>query len=376
MAIADASIDLETKCNELLAIGLPSRTAGLDVLRFGAASLVMMLHLVAAPSIPTTIIAKIIDGAFTFPELASFQLGWIGVQIFFVISGIVISYSAATASPRKFLRSRILRLYPAVWLCATISAIVLWSYAIVPIKQIARGYIHSILLIPVAPWIDEVYWTLGVEMVFYAMVWIILAFSSFERIKTLCWIIGGVSAAFWIGGALFKPSFLTSHMFDRRLSLTLIHHGVFFSLGILLFLNNWHRRNVIFAGVLLVAAAIQIVFHNQFAEHLFERTQSPVFPLAIFLVSLVAAYVSIRWPINSSQTLYMIGLATYPLYLVHYLYGAALLKFLGVNLAINRIVAVGITVMICIVTSLVLVLAERPIRRRLGAILEKYLALS
>ena len=46
--------------------------------------------------------------------------GWIGVQIFFVISGIVIANSAQSATPFRFAVSRFLRLYPAAWIAAAI----------------------------------------------------------------------------------------------------------------------------------------------------------------------------------------------------------------------------------------------------------------
>jgi peptidoglycan/LPS O-acetylase OafA/YrhL len=247
-----------------------------------------------------------------------------------------------------------------------ISAVVSWLYATTSVRGIAHGYVDSVLLIPFAPWVDDVYWTLGIEMAFYAMVWAVLALSSFERISVLCWVIGSASALYWIGGALIRPSFLASHLGDRRLNLMLVHHGAFFALGIPPLLNRWPWRRLAFAGLLLAAAAIQIIYDNDFADQLFGTSQSPAVPVAIFLLAVAVACVSVRCPIKSHQTLYLIGLATYPLYLVHYLYGAALLELLGVTFGINRVIALGITLMICIATSLGIVLAERPVRRGLA----------
>ena len=199
---------------------MTQRFAGLDLLRFFAASLVMLFHLGAALSVPSTLSARIVGSTITYPELLPwFRCGWVGVQIFFVISGIVIAYSAATSSPSGFLRSRILRLYPAVWLVAPLSATVLALYSIKPPTAIGHALVNSLLLVPFAPWVDDVYWTLGVEMAFYATVYLLLAFGSFNRIMALCWIMGSISAVYWFAGELIKPSWLLEHLWDRRLDL-------------------------------------------------------------------------------------------------------------------------------------------------------------
>src|SRR5258706_15154943 len=61
-----------------------------------------------------------------YPSAAPFTwFGWGGVEIFFVISGFVIANSASRSSPTEFLLGRALRLYPAVWVCATAHAMLL-----------------------------------------------------------------------------------------------------------------------------------------------------------------------------------------------------------------------------------------------------------
>jgi peptidoglycan/LPS O-acetylase OafA/YrhL len=66
--------------------------AGLDALRFAAASMVMLFHLGYLPSVPPTVESN--SAGVSYPELATLGFGWVDVQIFFVIYGIVISYSA------------------------------------------------------------------------------------------------------------------------------------------------------------------------------------------------------------------------------------------------------------------------------------------
>src|ERR1700738_3983155 len=49
------------------------------------------------------------------------KYGFLGVQVFFFISGIVILNSASSGSARRFAISRMVRLYPAYWACVTVT---------------------------------------------------------------------------------------------------------------------------------------------------------------------------------------------------------------------------------------------------------------
>ena len=96
---------------------------GLDLVRFGAACLVMLFHLcywISAGGSDATApnVAKV---HIQYNELAIFRLGYVGTYIFFVLSGFVIAYSAHNSTASAFLRGRIVRLMPAIWLIAPIS---------------------------------------------------------------------------------------------------------------------------------------------------------------------------------------------------------------------------------------------------------------
>jgi len=55
--------------------------------------------------------------------------GWVGVEIFFVISGFVMANSAIKSSATEFVSGRALRLYPAVWVYSILTFIVLLLFA-------------------------------------------------------------------------------------------------------------------------------------------------------------------------------------------------------------------------------------------------------
>ncbi|WP_368735457.1 acyltransferase family protein, partial [Klebsiella aerogenes] len=86
--------------------------------------------------------------------------GWVGVEIFFVISGFVIANSATKSSPAEFLLGRALRLYPAVWVCATATLLVLVLLGHRPVSDFIVPYIHAMTLVPkgvIGEWLDGVY---------------------------------------------------------------------------------------------------------------------------------------------------------------------------------------------------------------------------
>ena len=81
---------------------------GLDVVRFVAATMVMVFHLAFWSWAGSGTIAHLMPNLPAFPELTPVAwLGWVGVEIFFVLSGFVIAYSSEGSSAFAFFRSRL-----------------------------------------------------------------------------------------------------------------------------------------------------------------------------------------------------------------------------------------------------------------------------
>lgn len=131
----------------------------LQVLRFVAAAMVVYVH---AAQVAVTVTGS--SGILPH-HLAG--LGLTGVDIFFVISGVVIARTAPGLTPAQFAWRRIRRIMPIYWLCC-ISAVAV----ALPSGITWRDLLATLLLWPAtdemtAPLLG-VAWTLCFEMLFYA----------------------------------------------------------------------------------------------------------------------------------------------------------------------------------------------------------------
>jgi peptidoglycan/LPS O-acetylase OafA/YrhL len=323
----------------------------LDAMRFLAASLVMVYHLgfliwASEPYHPGL-------GGFPvdYEGLAPFAAsGWVGVQIFFVISGLVIVYSAEGATAFRFFRGRFLRLVPAVWICATITALVLFLYGGGPFSgvELAKAWLKSVTFYPIGGWIDGVYWTLGVEISFYALVFAVIACGAFHRIEAVIGGVGLASASFLFLSLALRRA-LTEHdaawaaaldaaPYHRLIMLSLLQHGCFFALGAFI-------RFAGAGGLTLGRAACLLTFISAGIVEIRSTTYGgnwqspfavqPIVPITIWLSFLVATVAAVHWNDlltakgrRFARILREVGLATYPLYLVHQYVGYVVIDVL------------------------------------------------
>lgn len=335
----------------------PRVIVGLDLLRFAAALLVVVYHLGhrawAAP-LGGSMIRDFIPYSPAYPELEPVAwLGWVGVQIFFVISGFVIANSAERTSPFAFLRSRVIRLAPAIWICATLTLSV---YVLVKGLDggVAKEYIRTVFLpaFPDGPWIDSVYWTLVVEIVFYAIIFALLLTDRFRRIDWLMVVMALSSGGLWVAWGFFGfgEGLLTS-----KFGLwSLLRHGCFFAIGIALWLLFYKKVTLLRLAMLALAVAGGLFEVRELAEAKVEalgRDLSVLSAQGLFLAGVLTVVLSTLFNRQITAALgaspgvtRSIGMATYPLYLVHNIVGVALLNglvFVGLGRAVALPVAVA-----------------------------------
>jgi peptidoglycan/LPS O-acetylase OafA/YrhL len=363
---------------------------GLDVVRFCAALMVTLFHLSYWSWAPAESLTKSVSGGLVqFPSLAPVSwLGWVGVEVFFVISGFVISYSAAGATPFAFLRSRILRLYPSAWICATAT--------LLTVLLLGRGnsdtvseYAHAMTLWVQGPWIDGVYWTLGIEIIFYALMFGMLCLGRFASISVVLAGMALISAAFWwalavdrVFPGMLPVAFVHDLLASPASAFLLLRHGCFFALGGLLWLcrsNRFTPWRTFLLGLCLVTGALEISDSaRSIALTIGDSPERRMIACAVWLAAvacLTAAIFSNRALHTlfgkSARIIKVMGLMTYPLYLLHDIIGAALLKA-AFLLGAPPIAALAFAVAIVLALSWgVTLFLEPPIRAHLRSFLSK-----
>ncbi len=355
------------------------QVVGIDAIRFVAAALVMLFHFGFWFALPGQALAGLAGGT---PPV--FRFGWCGVEVFFVISGYVISTSAEDTAAGRFVWHRVLRLVPAAWICATAACVIYLSLGAGAPATLLRRTLMTFLFWPFAA-IDGVYWTLGVEISFYAVVALVLAGVVRLRLETATVAIGLGSTLFWIvetathavlaaRGAVGALLFLDKVEAARVLQLLLVQHGCFFALGVLMREAARSRRlppaRAFVASGLVVGCTREILGKNAELGRLSGQTLPLAAALATFAAGVGLIAVSIRFNevlarhigprgVRASRAL---GRMTYPLYLLHSSVGIAV----GLSVAsLGRDALVPAALVAVVAAALVERYPERALRRLL-----------
>ncbi|MBM7424645.1 acyltransferase family protein [Spongiibacter marinus] len=145
----------------------------LDGLRGAAAILVSVVHYLMVVKSEGMVAAWEAPFVTLFTEY--FDLGKIGVVIFFAISGFIIPSSfksgvSKKASVKKFFISRVFRLYPVYWFSIPLG---LWAFWIIQEKDFSVSIVFAnftmLQQFVGVKNIIGVYWTLQVEIIFYVL---------------------------------------------------------------------------------------------------------------------------------------------------------------------------------------------------------------
>jgi peptidoglycan/LPS O-acetylase OafA/YrhL len=230
-----------------------------------------------------------------------FTLGERGVQLFFLVSGFVIYFTLERSKNLKdFTFSRFTRLYPTYW--ASIAICTAFGVVILHHKPWITGVaINATMLqkfIGVQD-LDVVYWTLAIELVFYA--WMAAAFvlGQLQRIPRICmaWL---ALALVW--GLVRKfvelPEWINTYF--------ILKHIPYFAAGIMyrrIQLDGWRLPYVAVLGLALVDNAIT------------EGLPGVIAALCFFGVFALAVSGRMKW--LAHPVLVWLGAISYPLYVTH-----------------------------------------------------------
>ncbi|MFD1983557.1 acyltransferase family protein [Mesorhizobium newzealandense] len=331
--------------------------ATLDLLRLAAALAVVLFHYFFRGAAAEGILA---DG---YPLAARFAIhGYLGVNLFFLISGFVIAWSAENRSWDQFAMARFVRLYPGFLLCMTITfaIIILSGTPLLPASFVQ--YAANLSMFAPAfgqPFMDGVYWSIVLELVFYGWVTLALFTGLFQRRKLELIFI-------WLAISAFNEFFLGSGA-ARLLFIT--EFGPFFAAGVLVHHLHAHGRSL--PALLLLAAAFLIscgtlsVTQHWMLDHYGLAVSSANLVVAnVVMHGALTGAVLLRHRVRSSALTLALGGLTYPLYLLHQNIG-----YLAINAAAPLVgkwlAAFGCIALMLVVSWAIFRCCERPAQRLL-----------
>jgi peptidoglycan/LPS O-acetylase OafA/YrhL len=350
----------------------PPRLRTLDGLRFLAAAGVLVYHFTARSPEWTGALSE------TFPVLGNVAIYLsLAPELFFVISGFVILWTAWDRPVSAVVASRVARIYPAYWAALALTSLllgVLWTgERQISVGQVAVNATLFQSAVGVSP-VDGVYWTLWAELRFYLLV-VVLAAVGLTRRRVLA------AAVLWPVVAVVAERW---HV-EPLATLLVGQYAPFFAAGIGLYLVwRWGHSPaawaVVLGNALLGAASVAPGRAASLARLTAFDASLPL--LAAVAVGCVAAVAVVtltpvrRW---DWRGLTAVGALTYPLYLVHQFWGRWVIAAVGDHLPryLTLALAVGLSVLLALaVHRWVEEPLHRPVRRavegglaRLGAAL-------
>ena len=248
--------------------------------------------------------------------------GWLGVQLFFIISGFVICMSAWDRSLSAFAVSRVARLYPAYWfgVLATASLVaVLGPQSTLPSAGRLLANLTMLQTPLGVPDIDGVYWTLWVELRFYVLIALLVWRGlTYRRVVAFCLIWTFASA-----GAAATGDWRLIYVVDAD-------HAPFFVAGMALYLI--YRFGPTFTLITVVAVSYGLGLWRLAPTVAVVGLLGPygrAWPAVIAVVtSFFAAMTMValrRLSWIKGAWLTVAGTLTYPLYLIHQEIGYAII---------------------------------------------------
>ena len=328
----------------------PRRILGLDALRGVAALAVVVYHYTSSlqmqyPGVPTPIV--------------SFPYGGYGVTLFFLISGFVIFMTVERSKrPWDFVVSRFSRIYPAYWASLLLTTAALSVFQLPDTRAgLARRLLKACAnLTMVQGWfqigsIDDVYWTLQVELSFYLIMLLLLSFGALD--KAIPVFVG--LTALGVVSQVFLPRPLPPVAELVKKILILDHVGLFL-MGMCIY-QSWKTGSKVFLLV-LPFCLITPATRNYFPYHpALDTAVTAAFAAILFLAA------GGRLSFLGNPVMVFLGTISYSLYLTHNVIGEIIItRLTGSGVGVNTAVALALAFSVALATSLTY-LVEKPAMR-------------
>ncbi len=267
------------------------RIKHIDILRGIAAMMVAIFHLARSSGVS--------HSSFDYS-----YYGWVGVQIFFVISGFILPYSLHTTGYQikdfgVFILKRVIRIYPAYITAIVIGIALTFVTGREQISGVAMAshllFLNDIIGLPSG---SAVFWTLAIEFQFYLIIGLLYSYFLKSNVKSTCLAVALSFASFFMN----QPCFIFYWM-------------PFFGIGILIFNKKFtNMPNWLFYLAISSLLSIAIIRHG------IPPVLAALFALIFILYGKFNKETAIR------KGLIFLGTVSYSLYLIHWDLGRAAVR--------------------------------------------------
>lgn len=289
----------------------------------------------------------------------------IGVALFFLISGFVISLSLEKVSTKQFIINRIFRLYPTYIIGFSLTFLSIYLYTLY--NSIAFPYsFHDFLLQASlfrdwawSPNIDLVSWTLETEIKFYMIAAI---FSYFKKLNNIAWIIG-VALFMCLINFLFHGNYnelLTNNVaaYTKVFVLTYSFVSIIFMfIGVCfynLYKRHWSKKSFFIASCSICGLFLFSAHMGPIPQMIPTYQTNYMFALALFSICYQQ-----RHQFEKNRILDFLADISYPLYVIHGVNGYIFLNLLEKYL--NPYLSLFLALSLSIITAyLIHIFVESP----------------
>lgn len=333
------------------------RTFGIDLLRGIACATVVLFHYLSrGPR------AGYMPGAL-WPAVEPFaRYGYLGVHLFFMVSGYVIFMSAVGRTPRAFVASRVARLYPAFWIAAAITMTAIVCSGDDRFHVSWSDFVWNFTLIPQyvgAQFVDGAYWSLAVELQFYLMVWLVLRTGLMPRVELVLWL--------WLALAAVD-AFRAVYPAERWL---IANWAPLFVVGAATYMitsRGWNKSRAALLTVALLIGVWHARIETQRLTMIWGGSGPDSDVVSGLLICATTIFVLVGigvLRVGRSVIATIPGRLTYPVYLVHQVAGYLLYNVLNQNLD-QPLVALLLTIIAAVLVGTALnVWVETPVAPKL-----------
>lgn len=250
-----------------------------------------------------------------------FKYGWLGVDLFFIISGFVISFTLYKYNDiKKFTIARFARLYPAYWAAVIFSAflvLMLHDQHFDVLEYLINFSMLQGLLYFTN--VSGVFWTLSFELTFYVIAAAIFYFGHFSKNKLFfAWLIMSL-----VWRLMYFLGYVPPHSILSKIGyLFVLAYTPLFIFGIYLhraFSGGWTKSIV---TMLLLSAVMFVVFLPGYVGNTDVTYPSlniviyRIYTIMLFLLCTYATYLPDS-DYLSSRSLVFCGKISYSWYLTH-----------------------------------------------------------